>query len=133
VAQSLHWLNAKAFFREADRVLKPNGILAVWSYNLLKVNPDIDDVIRHLYYSILDRYWPKERKMVEEDYQNITFPFCKMKPPLFEMNETWTLNQLIGYLQTWSAVKEYTKKHRVDPIQKIYDQLARLWGDSKNA
>jgi len=36
VAQALHWFDLPRFTAEVDRTLKPAGILAVWSYNLLK-------------------------------------------------------------------------------------------------
>ncbi|MCP4490067.1 MAG: class I SAM-dependent methyltransferase, partial [Gammaproteobacteria bacterium] len=31
VAQALHWFNIDFFFKEVKRVLKPGGILAVWT------------------------------------------------------------------------------------------------------
>ena len=34
LSQTLHWFRRDDFFKEADGVLKPNGVLAVWSYNL---------------------------------------------------------------------------------------------------
>ena len=46
VAQALHWFDLPRFSAEAERVLKPGGILAVWSYNLLTICPDIDEQIR---------------------------------------------------------------------------------------
>jgi hypothetical protein len=32
VAQALHWFDLSRFFVEAKRVLKPSGLLAVWTY-----------------------------------------------------------------------------------------------------
>lgn len=49
VAQALHWFNIESFFKEADRVLKKNGILAVWTYNLLEINEILDKIISDLY------------------------------------------------------------------------------------
>ncbi len=37
VAQALHWFNMDAFSKEANRVLKNGGIIAVWSYNLFSM------------------------------------------------------------------------------------------------
>jgi SAM-dependent methyltransferase len=36
-AQSLHWFDAGRFFAEAKRVLKPEGILAIWCYGLFGI------------------------------------------------------------------------------------------------
>jgi ubiquinone/menaquinone biosynthesis C-methylase UbiE len=63
VAQALHWFDVDAFYQEARRVLKNQGVIAVWSYNLLSISVDIDQIISHLYADILasraaaDREW----------------------------------------------------------------------------
>ena len=66
VAQALHWFDIPAFFREADRVLKEQGLLAVLSYRLLSVDPAVDEVILALNHDILDGYWPAERRLIEQ-------------------------------------------------------------------
>ncbi len=55
VAQAFHWFNIDAFSKEANRVLKAEGIIAIWTYNLLSVHKEIDEIINHLYNSILRR------------------------------------------------------------------------------
>jgi ubiquinone/menaquinone biosynthesis C-methylase UbiE len=37
VAQALHWFDLASFYAEVRRVLKPDGLLAVWSYGVLNV------------------------------------------------------------------------------------------------
>ena len=39
VAQAAHWLNLPAFYEETARVLKPQGLLAVWGYAVVVVAP----------------------------------------------------------------------------------------------
>jgi ubiquinone/menaquinone biosynthesis C-methylase UbiE len=41
VAQALHWFELDAFYIEAKRVLKPQGVLAAWCYNLLEIAPEM--------------------------------------------------------------------------------------------
>ncbi len=43
VAQALHWFDLDRFYAEARRVLKPDGILAASAYNLLHIDPAVDD------------------------------------------------------------------------------------------
>ena len=62
VAQALHWFDLDAFYMEAKRVLKPDGILAVWCYGLLEIGPEIDAIINRFYREIVGPYWPPERK-----------------------------------------------------------------------
>ncbi|OGR01673.1 MAG: hypothetical protein A2511_09770 [Deltaproteobacteria bacterium RIFOXYD12_FULL_50_9] len=128
VSQALHWFRLKDFFKEADRVLKPDGILAVWSYNLLSVSPGIDPIITDFYSKTLGDYWPVERKLVETSYNDIVFPFQEVIPPDFAMQAEWNLPELIGYISTWSAVKEFQTANSISPLGDLYEQLCQSWG-----
>lgn len=130
VAQALHWFNFEEFYQEVKRVSKPGGIIAAWSYSLGNISSTIDPIIRRLYVNILgDKYWPKERKFVEEEYCTIPFPFQRISPPAFVINKVVTLQQLLGYLNTWSGVKEYQKQKQQNPVDKITASLQNAWGD----
>ena len=132
VAQALHWFDLEAFSREVQHVLKPGGILAAWSYNLLQIRTDIDHIIHHLYGPVLGSYWPPERKNVEEGYRNIKLPFVEIQAPGFEMKAEWNLEQLSGYLSTWSAVSAYQGEKNSNPVTDLCDELSVLWGRPEN-
>jgi SAM-dependent methyltransferase len=129
IAQALHWLDAKPFFAEAKRVLKPKGILAVWSYNLLSVTPQLDDIIERFYKQTVGPYWPPERRLVEEGYQNISFPFTRIVSPDFSMTAEWSLEELLGYIATWSAVKVYRDETGNNPLDALKKELGAHWGE----
>ena len=59
VAVAIHWFNFDEFYREVKRVLKSEGILAVWTYSLPKISPQIDSFVNQYYYEILSGYWPE--------------------------------------------------------------------------
>jgi len=128
VAQAFHWFNINAFSKEVNRVLKQKGILSIWTYNLLSIRDDIDKAIYYLYNTVLGKYWPKERKMVENGYKGIKLPFTELEAPVFNMLTKWTLSQLIGYLYTWSATINYENKMGVNPVEEIYDKISEMWG-----
>lgn len=128
VAQALHWFDTAVFAREVSRTLKPGGVLSVWTYNLLKVNPDIDSLVNLLYADTLADYWAAERQLVEEEYQSVTFPFEEVEVPAFHMSREWNASQLLAYLQTWSAVKAYTSALGTDPVKQISNELMSAWG-----
>lgn len=132
VAQALHWFDIPAFFGEARRVLKPRGIIAIWSYNLLTIEPAIDALINHLYGPVLDAYWPPERRLVESDYRDIEFPFRQLATPAFAMESHWTLEQLLGYLRTWSAVRRFQDERGIDPVIATGEALLPLWGERES-
>lgn len=133
VAQALHWFNFPAFYKEVLRVLKKNGWIAVWCYSLSHINEQIDQVVHTLYYDILgDTYWPVERNYIDEEYESIPFPFEPIKSPKFFIKKQVTLNAFMGYLSTWSAVKEYEQRNHINPLSLIEKELKQAWGDEQN-
>ena len=79
VAQALHWFDRPAFFAEVDRVLRPGGALAVWSYGLLSIEPAIDLLLQRLYVETLGPYWPAERALVDSGYAAIELPYPELE------------------------------------------------------
>ena len=130
VAQALHWFDHSAFFVEVDRVLRPGGVLAVWSYGLLTIDPAIDALLQHFYAETLGPYWPSERALVDSGYAGIDFPYPEVAPPLLEMEESWTLPQLAGFLSTWSAVGRYQNALGVDPLPDVLRGVGSAWGSA---
>ncbi len=129
VAQALHWFDFAAFFKEVERVAKPNGVLAVWCYELHQISPAVDAVIKRYYDEIIGPFWPAERRHIEQAYEDIEFPFTDIKAPKCVMNKQWTLKHLIGYLGTWSATQQYLEKHGEDPRTMILEELQQAWGE----
>lgn len=128
VAQALHWFDIEAFYREVRRVLKDQGVIAIWSYNLLHVSSAIDQVVNYLYADILGDYWPAERRLIENNYRDIPFPFRTINAPAFSMQAQWGLDELAGYLQTWSAVQNYIAAQHKNPVQQLRAELEVAWG-----
>jgi SAM-dependent methyltransferase len=129
VAQALHWLDLARFYPEVRRVLRPDGLLAVWSYGLLETDDAaINRCIRDDYHAIIQPYWPNERRHVEEGYRSLAFPFPEIQAPAFELTVTWTLGALLGYLRSWSATARYCAAHGIDPVASFGTRLAPVWG-----
>lgn len=129
VAQALHWLDIGRFFAETGRVLRPSGVLAVWTYGRLCVaGREVDELIQGFYHEIVGPYWPGERALVDAGYQSIVLPFPEVEPPPFEMTVHWPLARLLGYLGTWSATMAYKAAVGRDPIERILGPLSAVWG-----
>jgi hypothetical protein len=45
------------------------------------------------------------------------------------MFDRWTLEQLVGYIRTWSATTGYRQARREDPTIELHRQLLEPWGD----
>jgi SAM-dependent methyltransferase len=129
VAQALHWFDAPVYFTEVQRVLKPAGVVAVWSYGLLRIASEIDGLIERFYHDDVGRFWPPERRLVETGYQGIDFPFEEFGAPPFAMRSSLNLTGVLAYIATWSAVQRFKRDVGVDPIVKLRETLIPLWGD----
>lgn len=126
-AQSVHWFNHPRFWNEASRVLRPRGIVAVWSYILFEITPEIDEIVRGFYSGIVGPFWPPERGLVEQRYQTIEFPFAEFEAPDFAIEQFMTLDDVAGYIRTWSATRGFMKHHKADPVDDLVKQLTRAW------
>ena len=127
-AQAVHWFDRPRFYAAARRALAPNGLVAVWCYGLVRLGEDIDGLIAELYEDILGGYWPPERRLIDEQYRTLEFPFAEIPTPLFLMRQSWTVQQLLDYLHTWSAVQRYRRREEKDPVSLVARDIARLWG-----
>src|SRR5919109_5021813 len=107
VAVAIHWFDFDEFYREVKRVLKPDGIIAAWTYNAVEISPEIDPWIWHYYRDIVGEYWPERIRYIEQRYETIPFPFEEIIPPSFNMEIHWDLLQLAGFLNSWSATQRY--------------------------
>lgn len=128
VAQALHWLDLEVFYSEATRMLRRGGVIAAWCYGLLSVCPELDIVIRDLYGRLLEPHWPPERRLVDEGYARLPFPFAPLPTQAWHMTATWTWQELMGYLGTWSAVQRLQEEQGRDPFGSVSKRLQRAWG-----
>ena len=131
VAQAIHWFDFDAFYREVNRTMKSKGVLAVIGYNLPEVSPAVDGVIAGFYRDVVGPFWDKERKYIDEHYRTIPFPYQEIRPPAFDNTLEWSFEHLIGYINTWSAVKHYEKSKGHNPVGLVYDDLRSSWGEDR--
>jgi SAM-dependent methyltransferase len=127
VAQALHWLDLDAFYKEVHRVLKPDGVLAVWCYARCRVAPEIDPVIDWFYDERVGRYWPPERLHTETAYRDLPFPFAELPAAAWAMTASLTRAELLGYIGTWSAVDIARRTEGADPVPELEARLAPVW------
>lgn len=129
VAMAVHWFDLQPFYQVVRRVAKPDGILAVWMYNLLEVDPSIDRILQHYFEDVVDGYWPERFHFIKEGYRTLPFPFEELTPPDFELRLEWDLDHLIGFLDSWSATQRYLKERGQHPLELIWQDLSGAWGE----
>jgi hypothetical protein len=133
VAQALHWFDRPRFWMEARRVARPNGVIAVWTYVMLEIAPRIDEIVRRFYSGVVGPYWPPERRITEERYRTIEFPFAEFAAPSFVIEQPVTLDDVAGYVRTWSATRAFIKRHGEDPVERLVAELGPAWGDPRQS
>lgn len=122
-AQAAHWFDLPRFYAEARRVVRKGGVVALVTYDLLEVNGAIDALVRTFYRSL---EWPPERRLVEDGYASLPFPFHEMESPRLFMTSDWNVEHLLGYVHTWSGARG------ADTAQFERD-IRELWGDATRA
>jgi SAM-dependent methyltransferase len=133
VAQALHWFDFDPFYAEVKRVLAADGVFAAWAYGINQVEGDAaNEIVLDYYSNVVGPYWPPERKLVEEEYRTIPFPFCEIAAPVFRMETHWTLERLLGYFSSWSATNRFIRAKGFNPLKALWDALSKVWPDPRS-
>jgi ubiquinone/menaquinone biosynthesis C-methylase UbiE len=127
VAQALHWFKLDEFYKEVKRTSRPGGLLAVWGYALLTVEPAIDELFMDFYKVKIGPYWDPARRLVENHYRDVPFPFEEINSPRFNIVLRWTAEEFGGYLNSWSATQKYISKEGENPVNAFMETLRPLW------
>jgi SAM-dependent methyltransferase len=128
VAQALHWFDVPAFYAEVARVARPGALLAVWTYPRPRFqDPELDRRFFAFYSTVVGPYWPPERRHVESGYRTLPFPFTEIETPDFGIDLSWDLEQVTGYVSSWSATARYRKALGADPVPLLRDALEPAW------
>ncbi|MBL7663301.1 class I SAM-dependent methyltransferase [bacterium] len=131
VACGVHWFDRKQFFETAKRLLIPKGVIAVWTYKWPWTNSkEVDRVLAKLKDTILENYWPQESKLYFSGYADIDFPFEEIQVPPFTLECDWQVEDLIGFISTWSAVQRYLRVNGKSPIELVKADLIAAWKSS---
>jgi SAM-dependent methyltransferase len=129
-AQAVHWFDQKRFFEGVRRVGAPGGAVAVWAYDLFQVPESAPvEAVFHEFHATVEAYWPSERALVARHYADLFFPFEEIPVAPVTMTADWSLERVLGYLSTWSAVKRCAAETGRDPIAEFEERFADAWGD----
>lgn len=133
VAQALHWFNFDKFYSNVKHFLKPDGVLAVWTYTWPEIveSPELTCLLRRMANEILGPYWAPERKIVDNQYRDVPFPFEKIieaiEEPYTFIEAKWNLQSMLGYIRSWSAYQTYLKVKSSDPLDLIQHDIIQAW------
>ena len=67
---------------------------------------------------------------IEAHYDTVGWPWKRLDTPSFRIEVEWDVEQVLGYLRTWSASQRYLREHGEDPIELVEKELRRAWGSA---
>lgn len=79
-------------------------------------------------YADLSAYWADGNRALWRGYGDFAFPLKEIESPPFSIELSWTVEQWLDYTCTWSAYQRYVQETGRDPRDRIYEQIAPLWG-----
>lgn len=133
VAQAYHWFNFEKFGSEANRVLKPGGVVAIWGYGHITCEiTALNTLMMSFYENVVGPYWDPERRYVDEHYKTVLFPFDELPGKEFIIEKIWNLEDLTGYFNTWSSVQHFITAKGFSPIGQLKLDLQNAWPEQTN-
>ncbi|RWS21793.1 putative methyltransferase-like protein [Leptotrombidium deliense] len=114
--QCMHWFDCDLFFKEVQRVLKPNGVLAVIGYTMKNIQViQMSNVDTHLDANILcniyngelmQKYFEVNRlKHLDDGYIDIDFPFKDVSRKQIFVDKIVTAEDCVDYVHSWSGFR----------------------------
>lgn len=135
VAQALHWFDYELFWPEVRRVAKPGAFFCAWGYAWFERASGPDTILSELHRILIEPmcelllpYWAANNRILWDGYADadIRFPFERIAAPRLAISMRWNVEQLIGYLRSWSAYK----KAAADPA--VVTELSRLEEEARD-
>lgn len=132
-AQAAHWFDWPRFLREVERVTVPGALIALVSYDVLRVEGDAANaIVERYYYDDAGPYWPPGRAHVENHYRDLHLPWPPVEAPPVAMTVRWARDELVGYLTTWSATVKLVAARGTGPLDAVASALAAVWPDGES-
>ncbi|KAF0388143.1 S-adenosyl-L-methionine-dependent methyltransferase [Gigaspora margarita] len=154
IATALHWTDSEKFFKEAWRVLKQNGTLAIFGYSsshIVNGYPTATKEFKKFTLETFGDYSDPRIVLIDNMYRDIVIPDELFKNIIWERNEydekegkmndgecylskEWSVEQLKNFMKTWSLYRSYMSKCQKenqeieDPVDKLFEKLKEKEG-----
>lgn len=129
-AQAAHWFDLGAFYQEVRRVAKAGARLALISYGVPYIEGPLNAIFQQAYWQDCFKYWPPQRRAVENGYADLYFPFKEESLANVSIEQAMSFEDLLAYVKTWSAYKAAKQKNEQGVFYRCFERLQKQWGDS---
>ncbi|HEX7150280.1 MAG TPA: class I SAM-dependent methyltransferase [Thermoanaerobaculia bacterium] len=124
-----HWFDLEPFYREVRRVAKPGAAIALFSYGPRDLAEVLGPAVHRFQEEVLGPFWPERIALVHDRYATLPFPFEELAVPPFMMEVQWNLDEVLQFMETWSASQRYFEQTGTRATATIVAELQREWGD----
>ncbi|XP_072020677.1 putative methyltransferase DDB_G0268948 [Amphiura filiformis] len=127
-SQAVHWFDFDTFLREVDRILTPNGVLAVYSrgdYVLLHDDQHVEKELTTIYkectWKTLKNYWNDPVHATrQKGYVDLNIPYPDFNRTRIQSKMDMTLTELTGFISSFTAYQRFRKEN---PDEDIFTPL----------
>ena len=135
VAQAIHWFDLQIFYKQVKLVLKkPNGVIAIWCYDVPRVTANVDNVFEELFKVKLRPYWDSGLEIWEDSYRSLDFPFEAVEATEegtgvieFVTEKEMDLEDYLMYVKSISAYQTAKEKGAEIPWEEYDERLKNAW------
>jgi hypothetical protein len=127
VAQAVHWFDIERFWQEVARIGADQAVIAIWGYGFFTVSPEVDEIVMRELREPVAPYWGSGNLILLDEYRTISFPFEELPAPRIDISQHWTLDRLLAYLGTWSALNRHEQEHGPGLLPRAKAALQEVW------
>ena len=130
VAQALHWFQLPRFYAEVRRVTSPDGVIAVWCYQLHTITPTVDAIVNHFYSRHRRGRLASRAPTGRGSLHDARISVRRIRPAAVPDGSSLGPEPGSGLPELVvgnTAVSEADSG--ADPLELIRDELATAWGD----
>jgi len=130
VATAVHWFADKLFWNEIRRVAVKDALFCAWTYQLPMCEKAIHTEFLDPLYSLIDPYWADGNRICMAGYsaENLNCPFPILQTPEFDAGGVWTADQLVNFVQSWSAHFKAREDGHIDRLRDLSENFLRTHG-----
>ena len=123
--QALHWFDEEKIFPFLQKLLKDDGIIGIIGYRKQHfLNSDALYQVFENYINLIRPFFECDIDNNDNNYYKFNFKkYFKIEEVKHYTEEsTISLNQLLKFMQSWSAYYNYKKEKKEDPLIKFKDE-----------
>lgn len=128
-AQAAHWFDIDRFYSEARRVGRPGAAIVLVGYGKPRLEGPLGEWLDRFHDELLRDDWPPERWLLVDGYRDLPFPFAELEVEPLATTLDWTLDELLAYIETWSALRVAERGGRRARINACLEEFGMMWGD----